>query len=133
MRKNKAIIASTIYIFLGAVLLFLGFAEVCDPFWSGMGSALIAVGVVRIIQIHRFRKDEAYREKMEIEKNDERSHFLRNKAWAWAGYLFVLLASVSTIVLKLLGQDLLCIAAGGAVCVIILLYWISYEILRRKY
>ena len=133
MRKSKAIITATIYIFLGAVLLWLGFVELIDPFWSGMGSALMAVGVVRIIQIHRFSKDEAYREKTETEKTDERSHFLRNKAWAWAGYLFVLLASVSTIVLKLLGQDLLCIAAGGAVCVIVLLYWISYEILKRKY
>lgn len=133
MRKSKAIITATIYIFLGAVLLWLGFVELIDPFWSGMGSALMAVGVVRIIQLHRFSKDEAYREKMETEKTDERSHFLRNKAWAWAGYLFVLLAAVSTIVLKLLGQELLCIAAGGAVCVIILLYWISYEILRRKY
>jgi predicted histidine transporter YuiF (NhaC family) len=111
----------------------LCFAGILDDFWRGMSVALISIGISRTVHIVRYSKDEAYREKMETEKNDERSHFLRNKAWAWAGYLFVLLASVSTIVLKLLGQDLLCIAAGGAVCVIILLYWISYEILRRKY
>ena len=133
MRKHKGIIAGTVYIFLGAILLWLGFTEVIDPFWSGMGSALMAVGVVRIVQLYRFRNNETYREKVETEKTDERSHFLRNKAWAWAGYLFVLMAAVSTIVFKLLGQDLLCIAAGFAVCLMMLLYWICYVILRNKY
>ncbi len=133
MRKHKGIIAGTVYIFLGAILLWLGFTEVIDPFWSGMGSALMAVGVVRIVQLYRFRNNESYREKVETEKTDERSHFLRNKAWAWAGYLFVLMAAASTIVFKLLGQDLLCIAAGFAVCLMMLLYWICYVILRNKY
>ena len=133
MRKHKGIIAGTVYIFLGAILLWLGFTEVIDPFWSGMGSALVAVGVVRIVQLYRFRNNETYREKVETEKTDERSHFLRNKAWAWAGYLFVLMAAASTIVFKLLGQDLLCIAAGFAVCLMMLLYWICYVILRKKY
>ena len=133
MRKHKGIIAGTVYIFLGAILLWLGFTEVIDPFWSGMGSALMAVGVVRIVQLYRFRNNESYREKVETEKTDERSHFLRNKAWAWAGYLFVLMAAASTIVFKLLGQDLLCIAAGFAVCLMMLLYWICYVILRKKY
>ena len=133
MRKHKGIIAGTVYIFLGAILLWLGFTEVIDPFWSGMGSALVAVGVVRIVQLYRFRNNETYREKVETEKTDERSHFLRNKAWAWAGYLFVLMAAASTIVFKLLGQDLLCMAAGFAVCLILLLYWICYVILRKKY
>ena len=133
MRKHKGIIAGTVYIFLGAILLWLGFTEVIDPFWSGMGSALVAVGVVRIVQLYRFLNNETYREKVETEKTDERSHFLRNKAWAWAGYLFVLMAAASTIVFKLLGQDLLCIAAGFAVCLMMLLYWICYVILRKKY
>ena len=38
-----------------------------------------------------FSKNEAYREKIEIEEKDERNHFIRNKAWAWAGYLYVMI------------------------------------------
>ena len=64
---------------------------------------------------------------------DERNHFIRNKAWAWAGYLFVLIAAISTIVLKLLGQDLLSIAAGFAVCILVLLFWGCYLVLKKKY
>ena len=91
------------------------------------------MGVSRMIHIMRCRNDEAYRENAEIEMKDERNRFIRNKAWAWAGYLFVLIAAISTIVLKLLGQDLLCIAASLAVSFLVLLYWICYLILKKKY
>lgn len=133
MRKQKGLIVVLVYLFLGAALLALGIAEVADAFWSGMGAALMAVGVIRLAQMFRYRKDEAYREKLTLEVSDERNQFLRNNAWAWAGYLFVLICAVASIVLKLLGQDLLSIAAGSAVCLMILLYWFSYLFLRKKY
>ena len=133
MKQDKRIIANILYIVLGAAFLVLGILEIIDAFWSGMGGALIAVGVIRIVQFYRFRKDETYREKVEIEMKDERNQYLRIKAWAWAGYLFILIAAVSTIVFKLLGQDLLSMAAGFAICFIMLLYWVCYLVLRKKY
>lgn len=133
MKSDRRILAWIAYIVLGAALLVLGAADIIDAFWSGMGSALIAVGLIRSIHFFRFRKDEAYREKCELEKTDERNRFLRNKAWAWTGYLFILVAAVASIALKLLGQDLLSVAAGSAVAIMVILYWISYLILRRKY
>ena len=133
MKKDRRIISCIIYIIFGVILLALGMLEIVDSFWSGMGGALIAVGVVRAIRILRYRNDEAYRENMEIEMKDERNHFIRNKAWAWAGYLFVFIAAVSTFMLKLLGQDLLSIVAGFALCILVLLYWVCYLVLRKKY
>lgn len=133
MKNDRRIVACIIYIILGVALMVLGMLEVVDSFWSGMGGALIAVGVVRMINILRYHNDESYRENMEIEMKDERNHFIRNKAWAWAGYLFVLITAIFTIVLKLLGQDLLSIAAGFAVSILVLLYWICYLVLKKKY
>ena len=133
MKNDRRMIAYIIYIIFGAVLMVLGVLEVVDSFWSGMGGALIAMGAVRVVQFLRYKKDESYRENMEIEMKDERNHFIRNKAWAWAGYLFVLITAISTIVLKLLGQDLLSIAAGFAVCILVLLYWVCYLVLKKKY
>lgn len=133
MKLDRRIIAYVLYIILGAVLVGFGFAGVLDSFWSGMGSALIAVGIICIAQILRYRKDEAYREEKEIEAKDERNQFIRNKAWAWAGYLFVLIAAISTIVFKLLGQDLLSMVAGFAICILMILYWLCYLVLRKKY
>lgn len=133
MKNNRKIIAYIILIVLGIVLIGLGFTEISDPFWSGMGGALIAVGVIRIIQFLRYRKDEAYREKVSVELTDERNRFIRNKAWAWSGYAFVLIAAVATIALKIAGQDLLSMAASFAVCLILVLYCICFVILNRKY
>jgi len=129
----KRLIADAIYVFLGAILLCLGIAEVVDSFWSGMGSALIAVGVMHALRHFRLHNDEAYREKTKVETTDERLQFLRHKAWGWAGYLFVLISAVCAIAFKLLGQDLLSVAAGFAVCIILVLYWFSYLFLRKKY
>ena len=133
MKNDRRMIAYIIYIIFGAVLVVLGVLEVVDSFWSGMGGALIAVGVVRMIHILRYHNDESYRENMEIEMKDERNHFIRNKAWAWAGYLFVLIAAICAIVFKLLGQDLLSITAGFAVSILVLLYWVCYLVLKKKY
>ena len=133
MKNNRRMIVFIIYLLLGAGLMALGVAGVLDSFWSGMGGALIAVGVIRMIRFFRYSKDESYREKMEIETKDERSRFIRNKAWAWAGYLFVLIAAVSTIVLKLVGQELLSMAASIAICVLLVLYWGCYLVLQKKY
>ena len=85
MKNDRRMIAYIIYIIFGAVLMVLGVLEVVDSFWSGMGGALIAMGAVRVVQFLRYKKDESYREKWDVETQDERNHFIRNKAWAWAG------------------------------------------------
>ena len=133
MRSDKRIIANIIFILLGVALLGLGIAEIVDAFWSGMGSALIAVGVIRMVHFVRFRKDETYREQFQIDTTDERHRFIQNKAWAWTGYLFVLAAAVCSIVFKLVGQDLLSIAAGFSVCFMMVVYWLCYMFLNKKY
>ena len=133
MKKDRRIISCIIYIIFGADLMVLGVLEIVDSFWSGMGGALIAMGAVRVIQFLRYNKDESYREKWDVETQDERNHFIRNKAWAWAGYLFVLIAAICAIVFKLLGQDLLSMAASFTVCILVLLYWICYIVLKKKY
>ena len=131
--RIKSYLVSIVYLIIGAILMGLGFAGVVDEFWNGMGSALLVIGVIQLIRRHRLDKNEAYREKVEIETNDERNKFIRNKAWAWAGYLFVMIMAVASIVLRIFGQDLLSIATSGAVCLMLVLFWGSYFFLRRKY
>lgn len=133
MKKDKRMIVSIIWVVLGTVLIAMAFAEKMDVFWNGVGSGLLVVGVLQLLRQYRFNKNETYREKIEIEEKDERNHFLRNKAWAWSGYLFVMLAAVSCILLRIAGQELLSFAASGAVCLMLVLYWISYWVLRKKY
>ena len=133
MKINRRMIMYIFYALFGVALVVMGCVEMVDEFWSGIGGGLAGVGVVRLIWTYRYNNNENYREKVDVATTDERNRFIRNKAWAWAGYLFILLVGSSVIVLKLMGQDLLSLAASYAVCLMLVLYWGSYMILRRKY
>ena len=133
MKNNRKILSYIIYLIFGMILWILGMFEVVDEFWSGMGSAFVLIGILRLVRMYRYKNDETYREKVEIETTDERNRFIRNKAWAWAGYLFILMTACSVIILKIMGQELLSMAASYGVCLMLILYYISYLILRKKY
>ena len=131
--KKKDIVFGVSWLLLGLVLTVLSCLETLDEFWSGMGSALMVVGIVRLLRGYRLSRSETYREKREVAETDERLHFIRNKAWAWAGYLFIMISAISTIVFRILGQDLLCMVCSGAVCLMLVLFWVSFFILNKKY
>ena len=133
MRQDKRIFLSVAWIIIGAILIGLAFAGKVDTFWNGVGTGLFCIGILQILRFRRFNRNAAYREKVEIEINDERNHFIRGKAWAWSGYLFVIICGVSTIIFRIMGQEMLSLAASYAVCLLICLYWISYFVLKRKY
>lgn len=125
----KNMVVNIVFVILGITLNVLNI----DPFWTGMGSSLIVIGCINLLRSYRLNKNEAYREKMEVELSDERNRFIRNKAWAWAGYLFVMIAAVLSIVFRIIGFNHLSIASGFAVLIMIVLFWISYYVLGKKY
>ena len=133
MKQNKRLYVNILWLIIGSILIGLSFTGVVDDYWNGMGMGLAVVGAINLIRYYRLNKNDVYREKIELEASDERNHFIRNKAFAWAGYYFVLIAAVGTIVFKIIGQELLSQAAAYAVCLMLILYWISYMILKRKY
>ena len=133
MGKNYRFLLSFFWILLGTALCICNAAGLIEDFWFSMGFALVLVGILQVIRQIRYRTNEEYREKFDTESNDERNRFLANKAWAWAGYLFVLTGGIGTIVFKLLGREDLMMMASGGVCLMICFYWISFLVLRKKY
>ena len=132
-RNNINLILCVLYILIGIVLNVLCYFHVVDEFWSGMGVSLGVIGVLRLIGQIRYRTNSEYKEQTDTKNSDERNRFLRNKAWAWAGYLFVLICAVSMLILKFMGQELLMMAACAAECLLLVLYWLSYLVLSKKY
>lgn len=132
MRKAR-LISSILEIVIGVVLCVCRFTHRIDEFWSGMGIALIIVGSLFLLRNIKYQTNEKYREEIDTQNTDERNKFIAMKAWSWAGYLFVIIAAVGTIVFRLVGKEELMMLASGSVCIVIFLYWISYMILRKKY
>ncbi len=137
MKTNRRIIIRVIlaalYFIIGASIGIYGAFRTIDSYWSGLGTALAVVGALQMIRIIRYNASAKYKEETDTAINDERNRFLGMKAWSWAGYLFVFIAAVSSIVFKCLGNETLMFAASGSVALMIVLYWICYLILRKKY
>ena len=136
--KNRDLVLSIIYIILGAA--FFVASQITDlgdstiaQILPGMGGALIAIGGIRLYRGIRLEKDKAYRENFEVEIHDERNQWLRMKAWSWAGYLFVMIAACLTLIFAIVDKKELMMAASYSVCIILVLYWICYVIVRKKY
>ena len=137
MKPNRNIIAraslAALYFIIGAAIGIYGEFVPIDSYWSGLGAALVVVGALQMIRIIRYNTSPKYKEKTDTAIQDERNRFIGMKAWSWAGYLYIMIAAVATIVCKLLNQETLMFFCSGSVCVILILYWVSYFILRKKY
>lgn len=133
MRFNRRSLVSIMWIVLGIGLNVACYAAKLDEFWSGLGTAFVVVGILQLIRWDKYNKDAQYREKVDIEAKDERNRYISLKAWGWAGYLFVFTGAIASVALRIIGQDILSLAASGAVCFVLILYWICYFVLKRKY
>ncbi|MBR2582867.1 MAG: hypothetical protein IKD61_05680 [Oscillospiraceae bacterium] len=133
MNNKRRLIISAAEIVIGAALLVGVKLAGGDSVWLGMGGALAAVGLAKLLLGLRYKTDENYREKVNVEATDERNAFIRSQAWVWAGTGFVLVGGVLTIVFLLLGKQELSTITGFAVSLLVLLYWLSYLFLKKKY
>ena len=133
MKSNRRMILSIFWVVLGSALIGSNMAGLLDDYWGGLGGGLLGVGVFQIIRNVRYLRDPAYREKVDTTNQDERNRFLANKAWAWAGSLYVLTAAIATIVFQIIGKTELATISGFGVCLIVFFYWISYTVLQKKY
>ena len=131
--SNRRMVLSIFWVVLGAVLIGCNMAGVVDDYWCGMGAGLLGVGVVQTIRNIRYLRSSEYLEKVDITNQDERNKFLANKAWAWAGYLYVLVAAIATIVFQIIGKQELATADGFSVCIFMVFHWLSYLYLQKKY
>jgi len=133
MKQNIRTAAYVVEMLIGVALVIGNMVGAVDTYWSGAGVALIAVSAIFLFRQVKYRKNDSYREAVDVEVNDERNRYLGMKAWALAGYLYVITAGVASFVLKIMGKDELSVAAGLSVAFVALFYWISYLYLRKKY
>ncbi|MBQ6396513.1 MAG: hypothetical protein IJI06_00015 [Oscillospiraceae bacterium] len=133
MNNSRRLIHSAAEIVIGAVLLITVRLMDGDSIWLGMGGALIAVGALQLFLGLRYRMDAEYRERTDTEATDERNQFIRSRAWVWASTGFVLIGGVMTIVFQILGRQELSTLCGTGVSLLVLLYWLSYLVLKKKY
>lgn len=134
MKYEKKIYLSIFWIVAGAVLVILSISGIAtDNIWLGLGCGWIACGIMQIARYIRYIKDDEYRKDFDVKMNDERSRFISSKAWACAGYGFVIIAGFASVALFIAGKNTAARAASVSVFLIVFLYWLSYCLLKKKY
>ena len=122
------------YIVIGILMIMISSVlDNVNPFISSYGLAVVVIGFARIRQYKRITKNDETIRKQEIAETDERNIALANKARSWAFFLYVMGASILVIILQFTPMRDTATLIAYTVCILVVLYWISYWVLRRKY
>lgn len=132
--NNRKLLLNCMWVVAGTVLVVLSFMEkIPSDVWSGVGGGLIGVGALQIIRNLKYRNNPEYKQKIDIEANDERNRYLRMIAWSWTGYIFVIGSAVISLVLLIMGERTISQTLGLCMCAELVIYCISYLTVGRKY
>ena len=103
-----------------------------NSFISSFGLILAVMGVVRMRNYLIITKNEERIKKQEIMETDERNVSIVNKARSITFTAYVLLLGVAVIVLSLLNMREIAVWISYSIFLLIIIYWISYFIIRKK-
>lgn len=131
--KNRTIYYAIIGI-IGIVMFAVSkFYGSLDTYWIGMGGGFVVLSTLRLIQLYRYKTDNNYADKVNIQNNDERNRFLAEKARSMTFYYSILIEAIGIIVLRLLKYAELSTIIGYVISIQLMIYWLSYLWLKRKY
>ena len=131
--KQRLYIALS-YIAIGIALIA---ADVLNHFENtfifSFGVTMLVMGVIRLIRHWKITKDDASIRKQELSETDERIRMISERARSWAFSYSIMIAGIAVIVLSLLGKHDAALPFAWYVCGMVVLYWIFWLILRKKY
>ena len=121
------------YIALGIILIATyALLKSDNDFLTSYGLALIVIGIVRIRQYFAITKNEETLRKQQIKESDERNIAIASKAKSISFYVCILLACVAIIVLEILGRPEISVILSASVCVMLVIYYVTYWIVRKN-
>lgn len=133
-RMKQRLYVAILYIALGLILIATAIISKSDNYFlSSFGLTLLILGIMRFVQHHKITKDEKAMRQRELTETDERNIMMAERARSWAFSFSVMIAGIAVIVLSLLGYHDLVQPLAWFVCLMTLLYWICWSIIRKKY
>ena len=104
-----------------------------NEFLSSFGFALAVIGIAKMRNYFFITKNEETIKKQEIAESDERNITIADKAKSIAFIAYIIAAGIAVIVLQILNMPQLATIIAYTVCSLIVIYWISYFFIRKKY
>jgi uncharacterized membrane protein len=104
-----------------------------NQFFFYFGITLIVMGILRLLRHRKITRDDASIHRQEVVETDERTLMMAEKARSWAFSYSIMIAGIAVIVLSLLGKHDAAQPFAWYVCGMVVMYWISFIIIRKKY
>lgn len=131
--KLKArLYASVVIAILGVLLIGVGVFRRTDMA-SSFGLMFLVIGIARIVQYIKITKNEETLHKREVAETDERNVMLWTKARSLTFSIYILLAAIASVILYMLEMDIIAKTLSYSLFSFILIYWICYFVISRKY
>lgn len=131
---QKRLYMTIAYIVIGIAMVIVSYISNTDNlFLSGYGTALIACGLVRIRNHIIITRTPERIKQQEIAEKDERNMMLQQKAQSMAYVLYIIISSIILIILGLLDQQQYVQPLAYSICLLLVIYLLSYYYLHRRY
>ncbi len=133
-KKLKIRLAFAIgYIILGVAMI----ATFCiwsfkNEFLSYYGIALVTIGIAHLRRYFRITKNDEAIKKQEILETDERNVAIAVKARSLSFVAYIIATCVLAVVLYFIGKTAVANILSYTICALVLFYWVSYFIIRKK-
>lgn len=98
-----------------------------------LGITFVIMGAMRTVQYRKNTKDDKTIRQMELAETDERNRMIHERAKSWAFSFSLFVAGDLTIILSLLGKHDIAQLFAWFLCGNVILYWICWNILQKKY
>ena len=133
--KNKRFIIYVIEIVIGIIIEMLAVSGITsDPsVLTGIGSGILAVGLVQLFRAVRIEQDPELKKRVETASKDERYAFISMKAKEAAFVIYLIIAGVISMAALILGYESLGMTAAMSICLLVILYTIMFRIMAKKY
>ena len=121
------------YIVSGLVMIVVfNVMENGNEFLSTFGLVLVVMGIARWRNYRRITKTEETIKQQEILETDERNVAIVQRAKNTAFNLFVIILAVAIIVFQFLNLVQYVQILFGAMCLLLVIYWIGYWVIRKR-
>lgn len=131
--KKKNLYFSIFWILLGISLIVLDAIHITNnDIYGSLGTAWVCVGLLQLTKYIRYKKNPEYKEKIDTNLNDERIRTNSQKAMSMAGMTTIIIAGLVSLTGLLLNQKQVALIASYIVCLLLILYWLSYIILSLE-
>ena len=121
------------YIVSGITLIVVfNVMEKANEFLSVFGLILVVLGLARLRRYFAITKNEETMKAQQIRETDERNVSIMNRAKSCAFDILVILLAVAIIVLNFTEYTAYMQLLSGVLCALLVIYWVSYFIIRGR-